>query len=165
MQRIKAQRTSSRVSKPPDYYGVRIYTATELGKEPETVTEALCSTEKEQWRTAMQKEMDSIHSNDVFKRKTGADGSIERYKARLVAQGFSQKQGLDYDETFSPVIRFKSLRSLIALAVQKGLKSPAKCLQADWIWDSLQQKFSPTESVIVMLLSAYEFTFVLLCST
>ena len=135
-----SQRTSSRVSKPPDYYGMRIYTATELGKEPETVTEALSSTEKEQWRTAMQKEMDSIHSNDVwdlvelpkghkpvgskwvFKRKTGADGSIERYKARLVAQGFTQKQGLDYDETFSPVIRFELLRSLIALAVQKGLK-------------------------------------------
>ena len=134
-----SQRTSSRVSKRPDYYGMRIYTATELGKEPETVTEALSSTEKEQWRTAMQKEMDSIHSNDVwdlvelpkghkpvgskwvFKRKTGADGSIERYKARLVAQGFSQKQGLDY-ETFSPFIRFESLRSLIALAVQKGLK-------------------------------------------
>ena len=45
---------------------MRIYTATELGKEPETVTEALSSTEKEQWRTAMQKEMDSIHSNDVW---------------------------------------------------------------------------------------------------
>ena len=49
-------------------------------------------------------------------------GSIERYKARLVAQGFSQKQSLDYDETFSPVIRFESFRSLVAVAVQKGLK-------------------------------------------
>ena len=58
----------------------------------------------------------------VFKTKTKADGSIERYKARLVAQGFSQRQGLDYDETFSPVIRFESFRSLVAVAVQKGLK-------------------------------------------
>ena len=58
----------------------------------------------------------------VFKKKTKSDGSIERYKARLVAQGFSQKQGLDYDETFSPVIRFESFRTLVAIAVQKGLK-------------------------------------------
>jgi len=119
---------------------VRIYTATELGKEPETVTEALCSTEKEQWRTAMQKEMDSIHSNDVwdlvelpkdrkavgskwvFKLKVGADGSVERHKARLVAQGFSQMFGADYDETFCPVVRLESLRTVIALAVQNGLK-------------------------------------------
>ena len=55
-----------------------------------------------------------------IKQKTNADGSIERYNW-LVAQGFSQQQGLDYDETFSPV-RFESLRSLIAIAVQKCLK-------------------------------------------
>ena len=42
-------------------------------------------------------------------------GSIERYKARLVAQGFTQQRGADYDETFSPVVRMESLRVLIAL--------------------------------------------------
>ena len=54
--------------------------------------------------------------------KTGADGSIEHYKARLVAQGFSQKYGTDYDETFCPVVRMESLRALIALSVQFGLQ-------------------------------------------
>ena len=58
----------------------------------------------------------------VFKRKMNAYNCIERYKARLVAQGFSQRKGLDYDELFSPVIRFESVRTLIAISVQKGFK-------------------------------------------
>ena len=51
----------------------------------------------------------------------GADGTTERYKARLVAQGFSQKRGLDYDETFSPVVRMESVRTMIALAAKNNL--------------------------------------------
>ena len=132
-------RASTRETRKPDYYGVRVNTA-QLQKEPQTVKEALDGSEKEHWEAAMQKEMDSIYSNDVwdlvelpanrktvgskwvFKKKTKADGTLERFKARLVAQGFSQKQGLDYDETFSPVIRFESFRSLVAVALQKRLK-------------------------------------------
>ena len=46
---------------------------------------------------------------------------MERYKARLVAQGFSQQRGDDYDETFSPVVRMESLRTVVGLAVRNGL--------------------------------------------
>ena len=53
----------------------------------------------------------------VFKLKTGADGKMEQHKARLVEQGFSQYFGLDYHETFCPVVRFESFQALIALAV------------------------------------------------
>ena len=81
----------------------------------------------------MKAEIDSLHDNSVwelvqlpegrkpvgskwvYKVKMKADGSIERCKARLVAQGCSRKQGLDYDETFSPVVRSESVGSVIAL--------------------------------------------------
>ena len=63
----------------------------------------------------------AVGSKWMFKLKTDADGNVKRHKARLVAQGFSQKFGLDYDETFCPVIRFESFLALIALAAQNGL--------------------------------------------
>ena len=90
--------------------------------------------------SAMEKEIESLRKNDVWeladlpkgrkavgskwvlKIKTDAEGSVERFKARLVAQGFSQKPGIDYDETFATVARFESVRTVIALAVQNDLK-------------------------------------------
>ena len=52
----------------------------------------------------------------VFKKKTDMDGNVHTYKARLVAKGYRQTQGVDYDETFSPVAMLKSIRILIAIA-------------------------------------------------
>jgi hypothetical protein len=57
----------------------------------------------------------------VFDVKYGSDGRIERFKARLVARGFSQKEGLDFEETFSHVVRLESLRILFAIAAIYGL--------------------------------------------
>ena len=130
-------RRSDRIRRKPDYYGV--YLNTTQANEPSTVNEALSSSEADKWKEAMDIEMESLKANDVydlvelpkdkkvigskwiFKRKINADGSVERYKARLVAQGFSQTHGRDYDETFCPVIRFESIRSVIAVAVQNDL--------------------------------------------
>ena len=53
--------------------------------------------------------------------RPNADGTVERHKVRLVAQGFSQKFRDEYDETFSPVVRFESVRTIVALAAQHGL--------------------------------------------
>jgi len=58
----------------------------------------------------------------VFKTKLGSDGSVVKHKARLV-QGYSQKYGLDYEETYAPVVRYASLRALLALAAHHDGKS------------------------------------------
>lgn len=87
------------------------------------------------WQAAMQAEIDSIHSNNtwtlvelpphkkaisskwVYKVKTSTNGAPPRYKARLVARGFEQKDGTDFLDTFAPVVRWETIRTLIAIAI------------------------------------------------
>ena len=52
----------------------------------------------------------------AYKVKKVADGSVEKHKERFVARGFSQVKGIDYDETFAPVARYSSIRSMLALS-------------------------------------------------
>ena len=102
--------------------------------EPKNVKEALSGNKKQEWRSAMDSEYDSLMKNKtwtlvprppnanvvgnrwIFKIKRRGDGSIDRYKARFVAQGFTQTHGIDYDEVFSPVARGSAIRCLLALA-------------------------------------------------
>ena len=109
--------------------------------DPKSLKEAMMSDEAEKWKAAVDEELNSHEkmatwtlvppSNDsqqnivdckwIFKRKTNEFGEISRYKARLVARGFSQQYGVDYHETFAPVVRLNTFRSLIALAVHKNM--------------------------------------------
>nr|AAG60200.1 putative gag-pol polyprotein [Oryza sativa Japonica Group] len=90
------------------------------------------------WRAAMQSEMDAVQENRtweladlprghraitlkwVFKLKRDEAGAIVKHKARLVARGFVQQEGIDYDDAFAPVARMESVRLLLALAAQEG---------------------------------------------
>ena len=88
----------------------------------------------ESWIGAMRSEIKSMDDNQVwnlvdlpdgarpveckwvFKKKIDMDGNVSVYKERLVAKGFRQVQGVDYDETFSPVVMLKSVRIMLAIA-------------------------------------------------
>lgn len=63
-----------------------------------------------------------IDSKWVFKILYDTSGDVRRYKARLCARGFRQREGVDYAETFSPVVRYDSLRVFLAMVTQRNLE-------------------------------------------
>ncbi|GJR93636.1 retrovirus-related pol polyprotein from transposon TNT 1-94 [Tanacetum coccineum] len=105
--------------------------------EPKNVNEALAD---ESWIVAMQEELNQFIANDVwelvpqprnmtiigtkwvFRNKLDENGIVSRNKARLVAQGYNQQEGIDYDETYAPVARLESIRILLAYACALDFK-------------------------------------------
>ena len=97
-----------------------------------------CALSDDRWRQAMEAEHAALLRNGtwtlvppppgrnvigsrwVFKIKHKADGSIDKYKARLVAQGFTQRYGLDYLDTYSPVVKHATVRLVLALAMSRN---------------------------------------------
>ena len=106
---------STRDRQQPDRYSHNLTLASTEQQDPSSVAEAKSTPDKAKWEEAMEREMESLHSNEVwelvepppnrkivgskwiFKRKVDADGAVARYKARLVAQGCTQRFGLDYE--------------------------------------------------------------------
>lgn len=115
-------------------------TAMKASLDPVSYEDAISRENSAQWKRAMDEEMTSLLKNQtweledlptgepvvsskwIFKSKLQPDGTIKRYKARLVARGFSQTQGLDYFETFSPVVRYESVRAVLAIAAKHDVE-------------------------------------------
>ncbi|CAI7932488.1 unnamed protein product [Closterium sp. NIES-54] len=109
--------------------------------EPKNPRQALTGPHAKEWGAAMDAELKALESRDtwvlvdcaavkgrrvlsgkwVFRLKTNADGTIERFKERWVVRGYDQRQGIDFDQTFTPVSRHTSVRILLAIAAAKHL--------------------------------------------
>ena len=114
----------------PDRYGEWVYSCA-TNADPISYEEAVNCSNKVNWLYAMNKEINSIEENKVwtlaelpdgvrpvnckwvYKTKRNAEGNVNSYKARLVAQGYSQIEGVDFDQTFAPVASFESVRTLL----------------------------------------------------
>ena len=149
-------RRSARERRAPQRYGAR-HTQL-LPDEPRSYTEALRSPDSELWTKAMSEEMDSLIKNKtweevdrptgrtvvdckwVYKIKQKADGSVERYKARLVGKGFTQKIGQDYEETFAPIARYDSFRILMAIAARNGWRPQQMDVKTAFLYGNLKEE-------------------------
>ncbi|GJS62863.1 zinc finger, CCHC-type containing protein [Tanacetum coccineum] len=110
-----------------------------IKEDPRTYNEAMPSRDSTFWKEAIDDEIGSIMENNtwilsdlphgckplgckwIFKRKMKVDGTIDKFKARLVIQGFRQKEGIDYFDTYAPVSRITTIRLLLALAAIHNL--------------------------------------------
>jgi hypothetical protein len=133
---VEPPRSTFRESRPPRKFPQYMALMTNIiDSEPSNFEEAA---NQQVWRDAMVEEHNSIMRNDVweivprpegksvvtsrwlYKVKHATDGSVEKYKARFVARGFSQREGVDYEETFAPVARYSSIRAVISIASEMG---------------------------------------------
>lgn len=127
-------RSRAGVIKPNPKYALSTGTSSTIPREPTNVKTALAHPG---WKAAMVEELDALHKNEtwtlvprtpnmnvigskwVFKTKLKPDGSLERLKARLVAKGYHQIDGVDFTETFSPVVKPGTIRMVLTIAVVK----------------------------------------------
>jgi hypothetical protein len=130
---------------------------------PKTITEAFLSPDADDWKEVVRSEMDSILSNGtwelverpygckpvgckwVFKKKLKPDGTIDKYKAHLVAKGYTQKEGEDFFDTYSSVARLTTIRVLLSLAASHGLLIHQMGVKTAFLNGELEEKIYMTQ--------------------
>jgi len=126
--------------------------------EPKSYRQAKVSPQWSDWKKAMDDESKSLEENDVwdvipkpvgrkivasrwvFIAKGNAQGEVEQYKAPLVAKGFSHILGQDYDEIFTPVVRYDSLRLLLAIWACKGWRPRQLDIKTAFLYGILKEE-------------------------
>jgi hypothetical protein len=126
--------------------------------EPKSFKEAVNGPYSEEWKVAIQRELKSLADNEtwkvvdrkpednvvkckwVFRVKQNPDGTVDRFKARLVAKGYSQKHGIDYLDTYAPVIKMVSIRVILCIALSKGLKIKQKDVDVAFLNSKVKER-------------------------
>lgn len=141
--------------RPPDFYGPAVTYCSII--EPLSFEQAIKSEDRENWKEAMNEEIAALKDNDtwelvqkpenvkivdnkwVFRLKTDSSGQTTRFKARLVAKGYTQQKDIDYSETFAPVVRYDSIRILLALAAEECLEIAQFDVKTAFLYGDLQE--------------------------
>jgi hypothetical protein len=156
-QQVRRSKRSNK-GKPPKWFEqFYLNHSSKTPEEPSTFQQVIKSSDKEKWLEAMDKEYaallksntftlvplpnnrKAIEARWLFKVKRKADGTIDRYKARWVAKGYSQKFGIDYYDTYAPVVRLENLRFLIAYATQHELHIDQMDVDSAFLQAELQE--------------------------
>ena len=143
---------------PPVRYDEVYEVAGDLLSSPPSITVALEGDKGDEWAAAMEAELQSLWENEVYdvvdrppgkkvigtkwvlRVKTDSEGNIDKFKARVVAKGFRQMEGVDFDETFAPTVRFESVRALIALAASLGWQLDQMDVTTAFLYAKLEEE-------------------------
>lgn len=97
--------------------------------------------QNEVWEVVLRPEGKSmVTSRWIYKVKYATDGSIEKHEARFVAWGFSQVEGIDYDETFTLVARYTSIRTVMAIVAEMGWRIHQMDVKTTFLNDILEEE-------------------------